>query len=806
MAFRYFLTLLLGLVGYAVFAQPADCDDRQIYAPLSVDYRDCDSIALTGYPLSGTDLQWYVDGVEIPGATATSFTYTGQIDGVTFGLRASNATYCSVAEQLVVLPGGCPREDCFNGVDDDGNGLVDLLDPGCACTDPPDREGGNLFPNPNFEQRRDDPECRGCYNAGEMFPCVAGWRPGSAPSTLEHVLRCYSERVNSPFLPYVDDTENGSIIGGFAGYDSIGFTTMETAQVVLPEPTVPGKPYVLRFQADLAGGDIDRITAGQGADFTKFLAWYWSPTAGEIPYRFPTAQPADGTGVFADWTILDSVLVTYDGDFSLDTYELFFTAPPEPIRSMVFAAATTQDRRQAIVDRFGDYVFYWVLDNVELRCLEPPEVEPAEVDATVSRRELPPAVPTGNDCDRDLLLSVPDVAGNAYQWYRNGVALVGATGPEYRVPAAELDGAFYRVFIRRANTCRLSDPVEAAAAAAADVTLTAEPSPCYDPSGGRLTVVANDGADLLDRYALRWLDSLGNVLPGTGQALSVGGLDYGGYTLELTPAGGCPLLLSTSLAPAAAPLLAAPTVDTVRCDSPDGQALIRLNVTGGQPPYVTVWNGDSLDYAPNYRRPAGTYSVTVLDAAGCSLTLDGLRVLEPDPFDVALTLSADRVPLGATVRATLLSTRDLTDVGIRWSPEGWTDCQDCATATLLPSRSDTVLAVLTDPTGCTRTVRAPLEVIPDRAVYVPNAFSPNGDGVNDRLRVFTGPAVRTVELLTLYDRWGGQVFSGRGEDAAWDGTGEDGRALRPGVFVYRATVRFLDGTTREISGEVHLVQ
>ena len=70
-------------------------------------------------------------------------------------------------------------------------------------------------------------------------------------------------------------------------------------------------------------------------------------------------------------------------------------------------------------------------------------------------------------------------------------------------------------------------------------------------------------------------------------------------------------------------------------------------------------------------------------------------------------------------------------------------------------------------------------------VFVPNAFSPNGDGTNDFLEVFVDCDFEyRIKQFGVFDRWGGQVFyTMQGEDVKWDGTAR-GKALPVGMYVW----------------------
>ena len=92
---------------------------------------------------------------------------------------------------------------------------------------------------------------------------------------------------------------------------------------------------------------------------------------------------------------------------------------------------------------------------------------------------------------------------------------------------------------------------------------------------------------------------------------------------------------------------------------------------------------------------------------------------------------------------------------------------------------------------------------PSNAVWLPNIFSPNGDGSNDVLYV-RGSKIYEVRF-TIYNRWGEVVFETTDMAKGWDGTYQ-GERVNDGVYVYRATGSYVDGTPFELKGNVTLVR
>ena len=96
-------------------------------------------------------------------------------------------------------------------------------------------------------------------------------------------------------------------------------------------------------------------------------------------------------------------------------------------------------------------------------------------------------------------------------------------------------------------------------------------------------------------------------------------------------------------------------------------------------------------------------------------------------------------------------------------------------------------------------------------MYLPNVFSPNNDGVNDRFTVFGDePNVQSVLSMKIYDRWGGLVFESEPfapNDTAsgWDGN-NSGEAVAVGTYVYEVQVLFFDGRVLGYSGAVDVLR
>ena len=85
-----------------------------------------------------------------------------------------------------------------------------------------------------------------------------------------------------------------------------------------------------------------------------------------------------------------------------------------------------------------------------------------------------------------------------------------------------------------------------------------------------------------------------------------------------------------------------------------------------------------------------------------------------------------------------------------------------------------------------------IETLKCGEVFVPNAFSPNGDGENDVLKVY-GNCISEL-VFAIFNRWGEQVFSATQTTQKWDGTFK-GQEINNAVFYYRLSARLTNGQT-----------
>ena len=300
--------------------------------------------------------------------------------------------------------------------------------------------------------------------------------------------------------------------------------------------------------------------------------------------------------------------------------------------------------------------------------------------------------------------------------------------------------------------------------------------------------------------------------------------DYGGESFSQTGTGvdtlqnflGCDSIVSLNLEVVPDNGIAL-TLDIVppRCFGGDADttgSIEILDTQNGYPLYLFAVNDQ--DFGPGTffgDLPGGVpYSVRVVDRFGC--TADTTVMLTPPDF---LTLEAgpDRqVVLGESL--TLSVDLSFSPIDLVWSNGDSVLCTgaaDCLSFDLLPLRSQEVTVTATDERNCAISDRLIVRVSPERQVFVPNGFSPDGNGINDRFFVNAAePNVQRIESLRVFDRWGGLMFENSDlepsdKSAGWDGT-VGGEPAPTGVYVWTARILFLDGELIDYSGDLLLMR
>ncbi|MEM9837441.1 MAG: gliding motility-associated C-terminal domain-containing protein, partial [Bacteroidota bacterium] len=278
-------------------------------------------------------------------------------------------------------------------------------------------------------------------------------------------------------------------------------------------------------------------------------------------------------------------------------------------------------------------------------------------------------------------------------------------------------------------------------------------------------------------------------------------LTPGTYRLSLTDALGCALVDSVTITEPDPLVLAANFVDPT-CEQPENGMIQVASLTGGVGGYR--YRIDALDTFSSSTDFAGLaggeYTLEVIDANGC--TMDTLATLEVPIIPSVEAGATQIINLGTSVPLSVQT--NIAPDSVQWSPTESLSCVNCPNPLARPLGSQWYTVSVTSPLGCTRADSVEVIVVPQRKVYAPNAFSPNGDGVNDFFALAGGQDTEAIISLQVFDRWGNQVYDGR-ENPRWNGDAR-GRIAVAGVYVWLAQVQFIDGVSQQLSGQVMLLR
>ncbi len=283
-------------------------------------------------------------------------------------------------------------------------------------------------------------------------------------------------------------------------------------------------------------------------------------------------------------------------------------------------------------------------------------------------------------------------------------------------------------------------------------------------------------------------------------------LSAGAYSLTVTDQHACPDSAS-ALLNAPPPLsVSLETIDPP-CYGDEAGIVIVDDVNGGVGPYLYSIDGSAFASSPQFSQLGiGAHAIQVQDANGC-LWEDEAVIYQPEQLIVELGDDKD-IRLGDSVQLYAQTTYQVEMYS--WDSPIELSCRDCPDPYVRPFESMSFGVRVRDENGCTATDRITVFVDRRRNVYIPNVFSPNGDGQNDVFTIFTGPEAVRVKTFYVFNRWGEPMyelvnFEPNNPAFGWDGT-HRGELMNGGVYVYMAEIEFVDGVTELYKGDILLLR
>jgi gliding motility-associated-like protein len=261
---------------------------------------------------------------------------------------------------------------------------------------------------------------------------------------------------------------------------------------------------------------------------------------------------------------------------------------------------------------------------------------------------------------------------------------------------------------------------------------------------------------------------------------------------------------------------------TVNAGAPDSVCLgqsIRLNATGAA---IYSWTPSEGLNNPNIGNPLATpdatqagsgnssvitYQVTGYDSKKCFSDVSSVNITV---FNYPVVSAGPNVTINVGKSFPINATASGNIVALNWTPSNTLSCSSCLTPVAKPTKTTKYDLAVTNDGGCTTTDSITIQVVCTGAnFFVPNSFSPNGDGVNDHF-IVNGIGLNVIPSITIYNRWGQIVFQKSNFAPntiadAWDGT-FNGKPAPSDVYIYTLQILCDNATLIPYHGNVTLIR
>ncbi len=300
------------------------------------------------------------------------------------------------------------QEICDNGIDDDGDGMVDIYDPDCECTGVDTYQDlTSYIPNPDFEFM----SC--CPQGVSDMPCCDGWEQGTA-ATVDYLNTCgfvMPAVITAGLVPFPsgNGAVGGYIYGGWQEYPG----------VCLNDPLQAGTEYTISFYigATDIGGNCDPFNMNYPPiNITLF---------GNPGCVFPVNTSDCPTLGDPAWEVLGEVEYTPVAEWM--QVEITFTPTTTMTGIMIGGPCVLPNGYGG-----GNCFPYFVYDNFSLYG----GIDLAEIEL----------IDLGLPCESGYtLLADINHSGGTWQWYFNGAALPGQNDPEFQIVNNNFQSGMYAV-------------------------------------------------------------------------------------------------------------------------------------------------------------------------------------------------------------------------------------------------------------------------------------------------------------------------------------------------------------------------
>jgi gliding motility-associated-like protein/CSLREA domain-containing protein len=284
----------------------------------------------------------------------------------------------------------------------------------------------------------------------------------------------------------------------------------------------------------------------------------------------------------------------------------------------------------------------------------------------------------------------------------------------------------------------------------------------------------------------------------------------GSITLTKATSNGCDSIVNVNLT-IIPPIKLQFKANDLKCNLANTGELVLNDIKGGAGNFkISIDNGIPLTYNPGDtigNLSQGSHSIQIIDQVNCdtsyTFSINNSQLLSLQLPNDTIVHKGSPVNINANT--------NFNPTSITWNPNLYLSCDTCLNPRSNPDNTITYILTLKDENGCIISDNMTITVLIDKAeIFIPTAFSPNGDNINDIFEpIFKFPSSTAIKTFRIFDRWGNQVYEklngAIGESFGWDGTA-NGVKENNGVYVY--TIQFIgdDKILKWKNGEITLIR
>ncbi len=372
------------------------------------------------------------------------------------------------------------------------------------------------------------------------------------------------------------------------------------------------------------------------------------------------------------------------------------------------------------------------------------------------------------------------------------------TGGAVTEDLISITAGIYSITVTDTNSCVKIDSFEVKESPGLFTSVSLSSPICNGGNTGSILVSATGG---VTPYTYTWSTT-------QPHAAFANNLYAGNYSVTVADANNCSSSVAVTLSDPD-PIVVTTNLQGATCYNTT--AAVTATVTGGTAPYNYLMNGVASDSAFFTALPAGDYVLLAIDVNGCQGAVS-LNITAPDPIFVDLSATQQTILTGMETQLVATTDPGVVIIHYEWSPDtvfGLNSCVDCADPFVAPLTTTIFTVTVMNSDSCYASDTLTIYVNNEASKFIPTAFTPNGDGLNDYFE-FDVLGAKKLEV-SIFNRWGERIYynpdqpNGTRSGSGWDGM-RNGKPAPFDTYVYRITVTYWNDVAKDIAGTVTLMK